>query len=166
MTPERWQRVKKILEETLGCDPSSRSAHLAAACAGDDGLRSDVESFLTHDDADEFLERPPAGRPPPIPDSALNTSAEIATGSVEAVRVIDLAPYTTLLVSTRSSRYELIVVAPLDLEVLVKGGRRFPQTTRARLHRQDSIRVGEELRLEMGPRKIVTTRIEAIEVVA
>ena len=82
------------------------------------------------------------------------------------MRVIDLAPYTTLLVSTRSSRYELIVVAPLDLEVLVKGGRRFPQTTRARLHRQDSIRVGEELRLEMGPRKIVTTRIEAIEVVA
>ena len=166
MTPERWQCVKRILEETLERDPSSRPAHVAVACAGDDGLRRDVESFLTHDDADEFLEQPAFGRAPPIPDDALNTAVETTTGSVEAVRVIDLAPYTTLLVSTRSSRYELIVVAPLDLDVLVKGGRRFPQTTRARLHRQDSIRVGEELRLEMGTRKTVTTRIKAIEVVA
>ena len=166
MTPERWQRVKQILEETLERDPSSRPAHLVVACAGDDGLKRDVESFLTHEDADEFLERPAVGCPPPIPASALNTTVETTTGSVEAVCLVDLALYTTLLVSTRSNRYELIVVAPLDLDVLVKGGQRFPQTTRARLHRQDSIRVGEELQLEMGTRKIVTTRIEAIDVVA
>ena len=52
MTPERWQRVKRILEKTLECDPSSRPSHLAMACAGDDGLKRDVESFLTHEDAD------------------------------------------------------------------------------------------------------------------
>ena len=136
------------------------------ACAGDDGLKRDVESFLTHEDADAFLERPAVGRPPPIPDSALNTTVTTPMGRVAEVRLVDLAPYTTLLVSTRSNRYELIVVAPLDLDVLVKGGQRFPQTTRARLHRQGSIRVGEELRLATGTREIVTTRIEAIDVVA
>ena len=133
MTAERWQVVKRILEEALARDPSLRSAHVAAACAGDEGLRRDVESFLADEQSDEFLERPALGRAPRVPDSALRATVTTKPGQVDNVRPVDLAPYTKLVVSTRRSRYELIAVAPLDREFLVKGGRRFPETTRARL---------------------------------
>ncbi len=165
MTAERWQVVKRILEEALARDPSLRSAHVAAACAGDEGLRRDVESFLADEQSDEFLERPALGRAPRVPDSALRATVTTKPGQVDNVRPIDLVPYTKLVVSTRGSRYELIAVAPLDREFLVRGGRRFPETTRARLYCQDSIRVGEELWLVVGTRKVVTTRITTIEVV-
>ncbi len=165
MTPERWQLVKRILEEVLELSTSSRSAHLAAACAGDEELRRDVESFLASEPSDEFLEHPALGHPPPVPDGALRAAVTTKPGRVDEVRPVDLAPYTKLVVSTRSSRYELIAVAPLDMEFLVKGGRRFPEITRAHLYRQDSIRVGEELWLVAGTRKVVTTKIKTIEVV-
>ena len=71
MTPERWQRVKKILEESLAREASARVAYLEGACAGDDDLKRDVESFLAHERPDDFLEHPAIGRPPPVPDSAL-----------------------------------------------------------------------------------------------
>ena len=164
MTPERWQQVKGILEAALELDEAARPAYLAEACAADAVLREDVESFLEHGEADAFLEQPAVGRPPPIPESAL-AADDSQRGTVQEVRPIDLAPYTRLAVSTRSSRYELVVVAPLDLEVLVKGGRRFLALTRARFHRQDAIAVGQELRLQIGTRKVTTTKIEAIEIV-
>ena len=165
MTPERWQLVKRILEEALELDTSSRSVYLAAACAGDEELRRDVESFLASEPSDEFLEHPALGHAPAVPDDALTATLTTTPGEVDEVRPVDLAPYTRLVVSTRRSRYELIAVAPLDMEFLVKGGRRFPETTRAHLYRQDSIRVGEELWLVVGTRKVVTTKITTIEVV-
>ena len=84
---------------------------------------------------------------------------------MEEVRPVDLTPHTTLLVSTRSTRYELIVVTPLELGLLVKGARCFPQPTYARFHRHDAIKVGKVLSPQIGTRKIVATRIEAIEVI-
>jgi hypothetical protein len=167
MTPQRWQRVKRILEDTLEQDAEARAAHLRARCGEDDDLRRDVESFLTNESEDKFLERAAVREPPPVPDSALDvdphSETETKTGRVDEVRPVELAPYTKLVISTRSSQYELVVVAPLELEVLVKGGNRFPESTRAQLYRQETIRVGEELSLVIGTRKVVTTRIEAIE---
>ena len=164
MSPERWQQVKRILEETLEHDSEARADHLASVCAGDDGLRRDVESFLAADPGDRFLEQPAVSQAPAVPDVAVEAPADAAIGEVDEVRPVELAPYTTLVISTRTSQYELVVVAPLDLEVLVKGGRRFPESTRAYLYRQESIRVGEELFLIVGTRKVVTTAIERIEV--
>ena len=48
--------------------------------------------------------------------------------------------------------------------VTSQGGRRFPESTRVHLYRQEVIRVGEEWFLAVGTRKVVTTTIEAIEV--
>ena len=45
MTPERWQRVKKILQSALERKPNERSAFLAEACTGDESLRKDVEEL-------------------------------------------------------------------------------------------------------------------------
>ncbi len=59
MTPERWQRIKPLLQSALERDPGERSAFLAAECAGDEALRNDVESLIaSHDQASGFIESP------------------------------------------------------------------------------------------------------------
>ena len=58
MDSERWKLVKIIVEEALELDPSSRSAYLATACGDNQELRREVESFLSADDTNGFLEHP------------------------------------------------------------------------------------------------------------
>ena len=58
MTPERWARVDRLYHEALTLDPSERETFLADACAGDDRLRSEIESLLAHDGGAAFLSTP------------------------------------------------------------------------------------------------------------
>ena len=59
MTPEQWQRVRPILESALELEPTSRSAFVDRACAGDDRLRLEVQSLLADQkQGDHFLEEP------------------------------------------------------------------------------------------------------------
>ena len=59
MKPERWQQVEKLYHSALEKEVSERSAYLAEACAGDEGLRREVESLLAHEDsAQNFIESP------------------------------------------------------------------------------------------------------------
>src|SRR5262245_26819502 len=59
MTPERWQKVDKLLEEALEKEPDRRGSFLEEACAGDEELRHEVELLLAHEnDGQQFLERP------------------------------------------------------------------------------------------------------------
>src|SRR5260370_34422034 len=59
MTPEEWQRVRPILESALELDPESRSAFVDSACAGDEGLRLEIQSLLAdHGQTGHFLEEP------------------------------------------------------------------------------------------------------------
>jgi eukaryotic-like serine/threonine-protein kinase len=59
MTPERWQRVKEIFQVALDRAPDERSAFLAKACDGDEGLRLEVESLLTsHEKDGSFIDSP------------------------------------------------------------------------------------------------------------
>jgi serine/threonine protein kinase/tetratricopeptide (TPR) repeat protein len=58
--PEKWDQVKELFALALEQDPGNRSSFLRHACAGDDGLRSEVESLLSSfDGADTFLEDGP-----------------------------------------------------------------------------------------------------------
>ena len=50
MTPERWQRIKDVLQEVLELAPERRSAFLDKACAGDQVLRQEVESLVSSSD--------------------------------------------------------------------------------------------------------------------
>jgi serine/threonine protein kinase len=61
MTPERWQRVRDVLEQALELAPEKRSRFLDVACASDPSLREEVQSFLSADDQARtgFLEAPP-----------------------------------------------------------------------------------------------------------
>jgi hypothetical protein len=46
MTPERWQKTKDVLATALELFPEERSVYLERSCAGDGGLRRDVERLL------------------------------------------------------------------------------------------------------------------------
>src|SRR5688572_27902551 len=57
MTPERWQQLKQIFQSALERKPAERSAFLNEACAGDEELRSEVESLISsHDQAGDSIE--------------------------------------------------------------------------------------------------------------
>jgi serine/threonine protein kinase/predicted ATPase len=61
MTPERWQRIKKLFHAAAELTPEAREAFLDASCAGDAGVRAEVESLLAaHEREGEFLPETPA----------------------------------------------------------------------------------------------------------
>ena len=45
LDPERWQRVKSLLDEALDLSPDRRPAFLESACAGDEALLREVKSL-------------------------------------------------------------------------------------------------------------------------
>ncbi|HEX8282002.1 MAG TPA: protein kinase [Pyrinomonadaceae bacterium] len=47
MTPERLQQIRLIYERAVGLEPARRRAYLDEVCAGDDGLRREVESLIS-----------------------------------------------------------------------------------------------------------------------
>jgi serine/threonine protein kinase/Flp pilus assembly protein TadD len=61
MTPERWQQINRLWDAALELEGDERSVFLAAACAGDEALRAEVESLLAaHQQANSFIETPPS----------------------------------------------------------------------------------------------------------
>jgi serine/threonine-protein kinase len=59
MTPERWQRIKSLLESVLEREPQERAVFLKQACADDPALQSEVESLIaSHEQAGGFIELP------------------------------------------------------------------------------------------------------------
>ena len=57
LTPERWQHVARIYELAIDQDAAARDAFLSDACAGDEALRSEVESLIGQDAARVVLDR-------------------------------------------------------------------------------------------------------------
>ena len=59
--PEKWDQVKELFALALERDPEERSSFLRQACAGDDCLRTEIESLLSScDGSATFLEDCPA----------------------------------------------------------------------------------------------------------
>ncbi len=46
MTPERWQQIKGVLDQSLDLNPGARTAFLEQVCSGDLSLRHEVEQLL------------------------------------------------------------------------------------------------------------------------
>ena len=65
MHPERWKRVKEVLDVSLGLAPAERVAYLTRVCETDGDLREEVESLIEAYEADhELLEKPALPEPP------------------------------------------------------------------------------------------------------
>jgi len=77
MKPERWEQVAQLHRAVLEHEPSQRAAFLQQACAGDEGLRLEVESLLAYErEAEGFIEAP-----------ALEVAAQqLAEGQAESTR--------------------------------------------------------------------------------
>jgi predicted Ser/Thr protein kinase len=62
MTPERWQKIRGVLEKVLELSPEQRSAYLNQACSPDPTLRQEVETLLDSGDdvRSSFLQSDPA----------------------------------------------------------------------------------------------------------
>src|SRR5438105_5774631 len=59
MKPERWEQVAQLHRAALEHGASERTAFLQEACAGDEGLRREVESLLAYEkQAEAFMESP------------------------------------------------------------------------------------------------------------
>ena len=57
MTPDRWQRLQELYHTARTCPEDTRAAFLNTGCAGDEALRSEVESLLAQPISDEaFLD--------------------------------------------------------------------------------------------------------------
>jgi len=59
MTSERFQKIEQLCHSALEREENQRAAFLEHACAGDDALRSDVESLLAHHSTGERFEPSP-----------------------------------------------------------------------------------------------------------
>ena len=60
MNPNRWQRIRELLEAALERPPNERASFLDQACDSDPELRKEVESLINYqDEAERFLENPP-----------------------------------------------------------------------------------------------------------
>ena len=56
---ERWAKIERIFNRVLEAEQSRRSAVLEETCAGDEFVRREVESLLTHHkNAGDFIETP------------------------------------------------------------------------------------------------------------
>ena len=60
MTPESWQRIKRLLDDALDLPQAERQKFVVDACGGDETLSAEVTSLLAAaDDVDDgFIEEP------------------------------------------------------------------------------------------------------------
>jgi len=80
-----------------------------------------------------------------------------------------------LSVRTRNSVYRIVAIGPVCGEVLVQGGRFFPELTRARFSgcslggaflKQGGLYIGFRMEIQRGAKTIVTSDVQSIEIVA
>ena len=82
----------------------------------------------------------------------------------DQVDLVDLPPCSRVTVWTRRTRYELVVVAPLNGELIVQGGERFPQPITAFLLGTQMIAGEHRMTLQVGGRRVTTSRVDRFEV--
>jgi serine/threonine protein kinase len=59
MATERWQQIKEIFHSALERAPAERTAFLDRTCAGDEAIRSEVESLIAaHEKEGSFIDSP------------------------------------------------------------------------------------------------------------
>ncbi len=92
MTPERWQRVRGILDGVMDLRPHERTEYLDRICAGDPGLRKDVDELLSIEAKLDpgFLESPAAEQVRPasttaVADTVLAAGTKLGPYEVQAL---------------------------------------------------------------------------------
>ena len=165
MTSGRWRQVSGVLADAMERDGDERERYLSRVCAEDPELRSEVEAYLKADQTDGDFAGTALDFVNDFTEEQLRLVGAASVSSVPQVTVSDLVPYTTLRISTKRTSYEILVVSPVDREILIQGGLRFPAATVADL-RHDLVAVGEGLVLHHGDRRVSTSAVTTIRILA
>jgi hypothetical protein len=152
MTAERWKRLKPLLETALELEPFARAAYVASVTQDDGSLGDDLQGLLRGSEQAGFLDAWQVGRPPSSPEHLPRTPPSRA-GSVDAVDLVALPPYTQLAIATRHRQYHMMLVSAVTLEAVVTGGRHWPEPTTVFV-KQDTLRVGERVPLLHGTKRV------------
>ena len=83
--PERWRRVRSVLEEALERDASERAAYVRTACNEDDELAAEVQRLLEVEAREDRELEPPAGLTS-LSDTTVDTWAGGRIGAHELIR--------------------------------------------------------------------------------
>lgn len=123
LTPERWRKVRDVLEQALELAPEKRARFLDVACSSDPTLRSEVQSLLSADEQarTSFLETPP------VPPAALSPGTRL--GDYEIVSQIGSGGMGVVYRArdSRLSRLVAIKVLPAHLSADSDRLKRFEQ---------------------------------------
>lgn len=93
----------------------------------------------------------------------------------DGLQIDRLRELDELSVWTRNNLYRIVVVAPMRGEVIVQGGRFFPEPTRAQLAgcslggaflKQRGIYVGFRMEIQAGFGPIITSDVRSVEIVS
>src|SRR5262249_25247227 len=60
LTPDRWERIRQLLDAALDLEPGQRESFLAEACGDDRSLRGQVEDLIASSEKAGFLVGAPA----------------------------------------------------------------------------------------------------------
>src|SRR5215831_1980343 len=85
MTPERYQRVKAVLNEILDTPPPERTGVLMRHCCTDPELEREVRRVLAHIEAEGVLDRSPLD-PSGIETALMSYETTVRAGEVLAGR--------------------------------------------------------------------------------
>lgn len=95
-----------------------------------------------------------------------------ARGWTDGLLISQLSAFDHLLIRTRHSTYEMVVISPEGAEVMVRGGAFFPDFTRVRVAgsslggsflKLHGIYLGFRMELADGGRMIVTSPVEMVQ---
>ena len=93
----------------------------------------------------------------------------------DGLQVDRLAELDELSIRTRNNVYRIVIMVPLGGDVMVQGGRFFPELTRVRLSgcslggaflKQRGIYVGFRMEIQSGLETIVTSDVQSIQIVS
>src|SRR5262245_34151421 len=109
MKAERWQRIEELFQAALEREGAERAAWLAAACAGDNGLRGEVEALLAAlNEAGSFMEIPAAESAVSRPTDARAAQLTTAVGPSASATDPRAAMPTGSAVGRRIGHYEIL----------------------------------------------------------
>ncbi|MCP3960329.1 MAG: tetratricopeptide repeat protein [bacterium] len=121
MTPELWQQVQVVVDQTLQQPESSRPAFLDEACAGNSDLRLEVESLLAEaEEASDFMERPVLvlrGEEPEQEPAPAQEPGGRRIGHYRILRHVGSGGMGTVHLAARTDDYE----QPVAIKILKRG---------------------------------------------